>query len=65
MQGIYESDYRFAQPPRLPTLRAIPGDGQVTLIWDDVADKFTREPLLKGKNDFEGYKLYKATDKHF
>ena len=65
VQGIYESDYRFAQPPRLPTLRAIPGDGQVTLVWDDVADKFTREPLLKGKNDFEGYKLYKATDKHF
>jgi hypothetical protein len=35
------------------------------LTWDDVAEVFTREPLLGGKNDFEGYKLYKATDKYF
>jgi len=65
VQGIYESDYRFAQPPRLPTLKAYAGDGKVILIWDDVADKFTREPLLRGANDFEGYKLYRSTDKHF
>ena len=65
VQGIYESDYRFAQPPKMPTLTAIPGDGKVILTWDDVADRLTREPLLRGVNDFEGYKLYKATDKHF
>ncbi len=65
VQGIYESDYRFAQPPRLPTLKAYAGDGRVVLIWDDVADRFTREPLLRGANDFEGYKLYRSTDKHF
>ena len=64
-QFIYESDYRFAQPPKIPTLTAIAEDGRVILSWDDVADKATREPLLKGENDFEGYKLYKATDKYF
>ena len=64
-QVIYERDYRFAQPPVMPTLKAFPGDGKVTLVWDDAADKNTREPLLSRKNDFEGYKLYRSTDKLF
>ncbi|MDZ7260680.1 MAG: hypothetical protein ONB05_00975, partial [candidate division KSB1 bacterium] len=62
-QTIYERDYQFAQPPIMPTLRAIPGDGKVILTWDNFADTKTREPLLGGVNDFEGYKLYKSTDK--
>ena len=49
----------------MPTLTAKAGDGKVYLSWDDRADKLTREPFLRGVNDFEGYKLYKATDKHF
>ena len=65
VQGIYETDYRFSQPPFLPTLSAKAADGKVYLSWDDKADKLTREPLLRGVNDFEGYKLYKATDKYF
>ncbi|RPI01897.1 MAG: hypothetical protein EHM72_05425 [Calditrichaeota bacterium] len=64
-QVIYERDYRFSQPPVMPTLKAYPGDGQVTLTWDDRADKYTREPLLSRQNDFEGYKLYRSTDKLF
>jgi len=64
-QIIYERDYRFAQPPTMPTLTAFAGDGKVTLIWDDAADKNTREPLLSRANDFEGYKLYRSTDKLF
>ncbi len=63
VQFIYNADYRFAQPPKMPTLSAVAGDGKVILSWDDVAEKLTREPMLKGANDFEGYKLYKATDK--
>jgi len=65
VQTIYESDYRFAQSPVLPTLYAQASDGKVTLSWNDASDKLTREPLLRGANDFEGYKLYKATDKYF
>lgn len=64
-QVIYEQDYRFAQPPLLPTLTAYPGDGKVTLVWDNVAELHTREPLLGRENDFEGYKLYRSTDKFF
>jgi len=65
VQIIYEKDYRFAQPPRMPTLSATAGDGKVVLTWDDVADTRTRDPFVGNINDFEGYKLYKATDKKF
>lgn len=64
-QVIYEQDYRFAQPPLLPTLKAYPGDGQVTLVWDNAAEMYTREPLLARVNDFEGYKLFRSTDRFF
>ncbi len=63
VQIIYEKDYRFAQPPKMPTLTATSTDGAVILTWDDRADKLTRDPFLMHKNDFEGYKLYRATDK--
>jgi hypothetical protein len=63
VQSIYEADYRFAQPPLMPTLTATPLDGKVVLSWDNISDRFTREPYLGNINDFEGYKLYRATDK--
>ncbi len=63
VQVIYEKDYRFAQPPRMPTLTATPGDGQVILTWDNVADTKTRDPFMGNVNDFQGYKLYRSTDK--
>jgi hypothetical protein len=65
VKAIYASSYRFAQPPAMPRLTALADDGKVYLSWDDRAEKATREPMLSGANDFEGYKLYKATDKHF
>lgn len=65
VQIIYEKDYRFAQPPKTPTLTASPGDGHVMLTWDDDADKLTRDPFLGNVNDFEGYKLFRSTDKYF
>lgn len=63
VQVIYETDYRFAQPPLMPTLTATPSDGKIILTWDDVADQLTREEFAGNANDFEGYKLYRATDK--
>ncbi|MDZ7260601.1 MAG: hypothetical protein ONB05_00575, partial [candidate division KSB1 bacterium] len=62
VQLIYETDYRFAQPPIMPTLTATPADGKVYLSWDDKSDKFTRDAFAKNINDFEGYKLYRSTD---
>ena len=65
VQIIYEKDYRFAQPPLMPTLHATAGDGKVILTWDNIADTRTRDPFVNNKNDFEGYKLFRATDKLF
>ena len=62
---IYEKDYRFAQPPKMPTLTATPADGKVILTWDNISDTRTRDPFLGNINDFEGYKLFRATDKYF
>lgn len=61
-QRIYDSDYRFAVPPRQPRLRAIPGDGKVTLIWDELSE-VSRDPVYG--EDFEGYRIIKSTDPQF
>ncbi len=63
VQKIYNSNYRFPVAPDKPTLRAVAGDGEVTLYWDRVAEK-SFDPVLK-EFDFEGYKIYKATDPNF
>lgn len=63
VQMIYERDYRFAQPPIMPALTATPGDGFVILTWDNTSDLRTRDPFLANQNDFEGYKLYRSTDR--
>ncbi len=65
VQAIYETDYRFAQPPLMPTLVANPNDSKVYLSWDDKSDKFTRESFNRNINDFEGYKLYRSTEPYF
>ena len=63
VQQIYNADYRFARPPNKATLQAIPGDGQVTLIWDDVAEQ-SFDPFLR-EFDFEGYMIYRSTEPNF
>lgn len=64
VQLIYETDYRFAMPPVMPTLTATPGDGFVLLTWNNDSETKTRDPFLNNANDFEGYKLFKATDRN-
>ncbi len=61
-QRIYDSDYRFAVPPKQPKVRAIPGDGKVTLVWDELAE-VSRDPVYG--EDFEGYRIIKSTDPQF
>lgn len=63
VQKIYNSNYRFPVAPDKPTLTAVPGDGEVTLYWDRKAER-SFDPVLK-EFDFEGYKIYKATDPNF
>ena len=63
VQKIYDSDYRFPPAPDKPTLKVVPGDGKVTLYWDRKAED-SYDPVLH-EYDFEGYKIYKATDHNF
>ena len=63
VQQIFEVGYRFAKPPDKPHLRAVPGDGRVTLYWDDRAET-SIDPLTRDQ-DFEGYVIYRSTDPSF
>ena len=63
VQQIYDANYQFAVPPPLPTLTAETGDGYVLLSWDDVAERGF-DPVTF-TNDFEGYRIYRATDPEF
>jgi len=64
----FESDYQFAQAPLQVTVKAVPGDGKVTLYWDDIAessvDRFIRR-IGGPAHDFEGYRIYRSTDAAF
>jgi hypothetical protein len=62
MQNIYDNDYSFAKPPLKPSLTVVPGDRQVTLYWDDFAEK-SMDPVYG--MDFEGYRVYRSTDAGF
>ncbi len=63
VQQIYNADYRFSQPPLKPTLKIYPGDKEVTLVWDDIAEE-SYDPFLQ-EYDFEGYVIYKSTEPKF
>ncbi|MDA0683646.1 MAG: hypothetical protein O3A57_04390 [Bacteroidetes bacterium] len=63
VQQIFDVGYRFARPPEKPRLRAVPGDGEVTLYWDNNAE-LSVDPLSRTR-DFEGYAIYRSTDNEF
>ena len=63
VQNIYDNDYRFPPPPQKPTLTAVSGDNEVTLYWDFIAEQSV-DPITK-KMDFQGYKLYRASEPEF
>jgi len=64
----YQEDYQFAQAPITPEVYAVEGNGRVTLYWDSKSeesdDGFLRSLGLPSK-DFEGYRVYRATDPAF
>jgi len=62
VQKIYNENYNFAKAPVLPTVWAVAGDKKVTLYWDDKSE-LSRD-VISGY-DFEGYKVYRATDPGF
>jgi hypothetical protein len=63
VQRIYDGNYQFAVPPVRPVVQAEAGDGFVRLTWDDAAERSV-DPVT-GQFDFEGYRIYRATDPDF
>ena len=60
---ILEADYRFAQPPAKPIVKAVAEDGRVRLYWDAKSED-SIDPLTTDK-DFEGYKIYRSRNFNF
>jgi hypothetical protein len=63
VQQIYNANYRFAKPPDKPIIKAIPGDGKVTIYWDNRAE-LTFDAFYQ-KYNFEGYRIYRSTEANF
>jgi hypothetical protein len=63
VQQIYNANYQFAVPPPPPTVSAETGDGFVRLTWTDNSER-AFDPVTY-QNDFEGYRIYRATDPEF
>lgn len=63
VKDIYDNEYNFPTAPLKPTVNAVAGDGYVRLYWNRLAEE-SIDPVLNIK-DFEGYKIYKATDPNF
>jgi len=64
----YDANYQFAVAPTPPKLRAVAGDGYVRLYWDTSSEQsFDRymARLTGNGYDFEGYRVYRATDAAF
>lgn len=68
-QAAYDNNWIAPEPPPSPNLTSVPGDGRVTLVWDDfpetVEDRFfplapsLASPYYVGV-DFQGYKVYRS-----
>ncbi|MBN2354783.1 hypothetical protein JXO59_01650 [candidate division KSB1 bacterium] len=50
--------YILPSPPPSPNLLVVPGEGEVSLYWDDVPES-SEDPITR-ELDFEGYRIYSA-----
>jgi len=51
-----------SNPPNSPIVRAHSADGNVKITWDASSSENTRDNIT-GEKDFEGYKIYRSTDR--
>jgi hypothetical protein len=57
-QLVYDTKYRFPEPPVSPRVKVLSESKKVTIYWDKSAE-YSVDPL-SGKRDFEGYRIYKS-----
>ena len=61
-QTVYDLNYKTAKASTQPNVRAVAGDQQVTLYWDAEPSESSIDEFT-GNNAFEGYKIYRSTDR--
>jgi len=59
-RDMFLKGFQGPSGPQSPTLTAVPGDGYVTLYWDDAPER--KPDPFTGEYDFEGYKIYRSVD---
>ncbi len=59
-QQMYKRNFQGSGAPKTPKVTAAPGNKNVLLSWDSDAESSV--DVLTGKNDFEGYKIYRSDD---
>lgn len=64
VQQIYNAGYAFPQAPKKPVITITQNDGKVVIYWDGEDTEKSRDFVTK-QQDFEGYKIYRATDANF
>jgi len=61
LQQMHDRAFQGSGPPKTPTLKVSVSDKQARLVWDSAAED--SKDALTGKNDFEGYKIYRSDNK--
>jgi hypothetical protein len=64
VQQIYNAGYKFPLAPKKPKITLTHEDGKVVIYWDGSETENDRDFITK-KRDFQGYKIYRATDANF
>lgn len=59
---MYNLYFQGSGPPDPPTVTAIPGDEKATLFWNSEPSESSVD-VLKEVKDFEGYKIFRSTDR--
>jgi hypothetical protein len=59
--NLLANNFRVVQPPQSPKASVTPGDGRVTIAWDNRSESVRDQ--LTGQLNFEGYRIYKSIDK--
>ncbi|MFQ6617383.1 MAG: T9SS type A sorting domain-containing protein [Fidelibacterota bacterium] len=62
VQILYNNDYKASEPPPEPIVHAVASDKKVTLYWDAYPSEYGVDRLT-GNNRFQGYRIYKSTDR--
>ena len=73
VQQLFDLDFMHAEPPVPPNLTLVPGDGQVSLFWDDLSlrtpdplyEEFVEIDSMYREFDFQGYRVWRSRTGEF